>query len=84
MLHSKLPVGEHRILTSALAELGIHDDKHRFGFDVLYKRKPYHDAAGNCPKAERLARGLLQIPVHPNISPEILERVGSLIREIVR
>jgi dTDP-4-amino-4,6-dideoxygalactose transaminase len=41
-------------------------------------------AVGDCPKAERLARETLALPIYPELTEKLLERVVQTIKEFYK
>ncbi|MEN3272821.1 MAG: perosamine synthetase [Actinomycetota bacterium] len=55
----------------------------------VYYRVPLHRMPPFCggrslPVAERVAREVLSLPVHPGVTPEVVDRVASALRTVVR
>ena len=75
------------VRSEARDALAAHLEQHRIGSAVHY-RSPVHlmpahqdlgYAAGDFPRAERLADEVLALPMHPGLRPEQQERVASVI-----
>jgi UDP-2-acetamido-2-deoxy-ribo-hexuluronate aminotransferase len=45
--------------------------------------RDYGEGEGSCPAAERLARRVLSLPMHPYLPPETIERVAAAVRGAV-
>lgn len=72
-------------------ELGAWLRHHRIGFDTYYPLPLHLQEAyrglgykeGDLPKAERLSRECLSIPVYPELTGEQVDRVADVIQEFV-
>ena len=73
---------EARGILDELNRAGITIDQIKYGYDVFYRRTVYSSLVAACPNAESMTNRLIQLPVHPGLTAEDLDRIVSIIHSV--
>lgn len=63
-------------------DAGIVIDQVKYGYNVFYKRDVYSHISAKCANSEDMIKRLIQIPVHPGITEQDIERIATILNEI--
>lgn len=69
-------------LLRQINEAGIPIDQIKYGYDVFYRREIYRHVDGLCPNAENFVERVIQLPVHPGIEQDHMDRIVEILKVI--